>query len=84
MCTSWVQISYAQDRQKSADIVTKKGTWTFERKAELATNFDERWRGSEKEFALGPDGVVKQENAVQNKADKTPMILGVCIILMQL
>lgn len=76
LCTSWVQISYAQDGQKSADIVTKRGTWTIERKAELATNFDERWRGTEKEFALGADGVVKQENAVQNKADKSPHGLG--------
>lgn len=72
LCTSWVQISYAQDGQKSADIVTNKSTWTIERKAELATNFDERWRGSEKEFVLGADGVVKQEDAVQNKADKSP------------
>ncbi|WP_324765615.1 lytic transglycosylase domain-containing protein (plasmid) [Sinorhizobium meliloti] len=76
MCTSWVQISYAQDGQKSADIVTKESTWTIERKAELATNFDERWRGSEKEFVLGADGVVKQENAVQNKADKSPHDFG--------
>jgi len=72
LCTSWVQISYAQDGRESADIVTKKGTWAIQRKAELATNFDERWRGSEKEFALGADGVVNQENAVQNKADKSP------------
>ncbi|WP_153323414.1 lytic transglycosylase domain-containing protein [Sinorhizobium meliloti] len=76
MCTSWVQVSYAQDGQKSANIVTKKSTWTFEHKAELATNFDQRWRGSEKEYALGADGVVKQENAVQNKADKSPNDLG--------
>ncbi|MCO5965787.1 lytic transglycosylase domain-containing protein [Sinorhizobium meliloti] len=72
MCTTWVQISYAQDGQKSSDIITKKSTWTIERKAELATNFDERWRDSEKEFVLGADGVVKQENAVRNKADKSP------------
>ncbi|WP_164856493.1 lytic transglycosylase domain-containing protein [Sinorhizobium meliloti] len=72
MCTSWVQFSYAQDGQESSDIVTKKSTCTIERKAELATNFDERWRGSEKEFVLGVDGVVKQEDAVQNKADKSP------------
>lgn len=72
LCTIWVQISYAQDGQKSSDIITKKSTWTIERKAELATNFDERWRDSEKEFVLGADGVVKQENAVRNKADKSP------------
>lgn len=76
LCTSWVQISYAQDEQNSEDIVAKQSTWTIERKAELATNFDERWRGSEKEFALGADGVVKQENAVQNKADKSPHDFG--------
>ncbi|WP_153497611.1 lytic transglycosylase domain-containing protein [Sinorhizobium meliloti] len=76
MCTSWVQISYAQDGQKYADIVTTKSTWTIDGKAELATNFDERWRGSEKEFVLGADGVVKQENAVQNKADKSPHDFG--------
>ncbi|WP_186442223.1 lytic transglycosylase domain-containing protein [Sinorhizobium medicae] len=77
MCTNWVQISHAQDGHKSADIVTTKSTWTIERKAELATTFDERWRGSEKEFVLGADGVVKQENAVQNKADKSPHDFGV-------
>lgn len=76
LCTSWGPISYAQDGQKSADNIAKKGTWTIERKAALATNFDERWRGSEKEFVLGADGVVKQENAVQNKADKGPHVLG--------
>ncbi|WP_199773371.1 lytic transglycosylase domain-containing protein [Sinorhizobium fredii] len=76
MCTSWVQISHAQDGQKSADNIIKKGTWTIERKAELATNFDERWRGSEKEFVLGADGVVKQESAVQNKGDKGPRDFG--------
>ncbi|WP_162305167.1 lytic transglycosylase domain-containing protein [Sinorhizobium medicae] len=76
MCTSCVQISYAQDEQKSANIVAKKSTWTFEHKAELATNFNERWRGSEKGFVLGADGVVKQENAVQNKADKSPHDFG--------
>ncbi|WP_457812212.1 lytic transglycosylase domain-containing protein [Sinorhizobium meliloti] len=75
-CMSWGPISYAQDGQKSADIVTTKSTWTIERKAELATNFDERWRGSEKEFVLGADGVVKQENAAQNKADKSPHDFG--------
>lgn len=75
-CTSWVQISYAQDGHKSADIIATKSTWTIERKAELATNFDERWRGSEQEFVLGADGTVKQENAVQNKADKGPHDLG--------
>lgn len=76
LCTSWVQISYAQDGPRSADIITKKGTWTIERQGELATNFDERWRGSEKEFVLGADGVVKQENAVQYKADKSPHDFG--------
>lgn len=76
LCTSWVQISYAQDGQKSSGIIAKRSTWTNERKAELATNFDERWRGSEKEFVLGADGVVKQENAVQNKADKSPHNFG--------
>ncbi|WP_164852842.1 lytic transglycosylase domain-containing protein [Sinorhizobium meliloti] len=72
MCTSWVQISHAQDGRRTVDIVAKQSTWTIERKAELATNFDQRWRGSGKEFTLGADGVVEQENAVQNKADKSP------------
>ena len=76
LCTSWVQISYAQDGQKSSGIIAKRSTWTNERKAELATNFDERWRGSEKEFVLGTDGVVKQQNAGQNKADKSPNDFG--------
>ncbi|WP_164843600.1 lytic transglycosylase domain-containing protein [Sinorhizobium meliloti] len=76
MCTSWVQISYAQDGQNSANIITNQSTWTITPKAELATNFDERWRGSEKEFVLGTDGVVKQENAGQNKADQSPHDFG--------
>lgn len=76
LCTSWVQICYAKDGQKSSGIVEKISTWTNERKAELATNFDERWRGSEKEFVLGADGVVKQQNAVQSKADKSPDDFG--------
>lgn len=76
LCMSWGPISYAQDGQKSSDIIAIKSTWTIKRKAELATNFDERGRGSEKEFVLGADGVVKQENAVQNKADKGPHDFG--------
>lgn len=73
LCTSWGPISYAQDGQKSANIIIVKSTWPVDSKAALATNFDERWRGSEKEFVLGVDGVVKQEDAVQNKADKSPL-----------
>ncbi|WP_164827174.1 lytic transglycosylase domain-containing protein [Sinorhizobium meliloti] len=76
MCMSWGPISHAQDGQKSANIIRFKSTWTIDNKAELVTNFDERWRGSEKEFVLGADGVVKQENAVQNKADKSPHDFG--------
>lgn len=76
LCTSWGPISYAQDGQKSANITILKGTWPVDSKAALATNFDERWRGSEKEFVLGVDGVVKQEDAVQNKADKSPLDFG--------
>ncbi len=71
LCTSWGPISYAQDGQKSANIITGKGTWPIDSKAELATNFDARWRGSVKEFVLGADGVVTQQDAVQNKADKS-------------
>jgi hypothetical protein len=76
LCTSWVQISYAQDGQKSSGIIAKISTWPNERKAELATNFDDRWRGSEKEFVLGADGVVKQQDAVQNIADNSPHDFG--------
>ena len=44
----------------------------------LATNFDESWRGSEKEFVLGTDGVVMQEQGtrvepVQNPHDSRGM-----------
>ncbi|MBP2238762.1 hypothetical protein J2Z31_005303 [Sinorhizobium kostiense] len=76
LCTSWVPISYAQDGRKSENIITNKSTWPVDKKAELATNFDERWRGSEKEFVLGADGVVKQQDAVQNKADNSPHDFG--------
>ncbi|WP_192924527.1 lytic transglycosylase domain-containing protein [Sinorhizobium meliloti] len=76
MCTSWVQISHAQDGQKSANIITDKSAWATDSKAALATNFDERWRGSMKEFVLGANGVVTQQDAAQNKADKSPHDLG--------
>lgn len=72
LCTSWGPISYAQDGQKSANIITAKSTWPIDSKAALATNFDERWRGSMKEFVLGANGVVTQQDAAQDNADKSP------------
>ncbi|APG93083.1 lytic transglycosylase domain-containing protein [Sinorhizobium americanum] len=76
MCTSWGPISYAQDRQESADIVTDESTWPIDSKATLATNFDERWRGSMKDFVLGANGVLTQQDVAQNNADKSPYDLG--------
>jgi hypothetical protein len=67
LCTSLGGISHAQDAQKPANFISKNSTWPIESKAVLATNFDERWRGSEKEFVLGTDGVVKQEQDAQAK-----------------
>ncbi|WP_208180225.1 lytic transglycosylase domain-containing protein [Sinorhizobium medicae] len=72
MCTSLGGISHAQDGQKSANIISNKSTWPNESKAMLATNFDQRWRVSEKEFVLGTDGVVKQEQGAQAEPVKNP------------
>ncbi|WP_370007142.1 lytic transglycosylase domain-containing protein [Sinorhizobium fredii] len=72
MCTSLGGISHAQDGQKSANIISHKSTWPTESKAVFATNFDGRWRGSEKEFVLGTDGVVKQEQDAQAKPVQNP------------
>lgn len=76
LCTSWGPISYAQDGQKSESTITDRSTWPLDSKAALATNFDERWRGSLKEFVLGANGVVTQQGAAQNNADKSPHDLG--------
>lgn len=76
LCTSLGGISHAQDGHKSANIIRNKDTWPIESKAVLATNFDERWRGSEKKFVLGTDGVVKQERDVQTKPVRNPQDSG--------
>ncbi len=64
-------ISYAQDGQKSANITMNKVTWAGQSGAGLATNFDERWRGSDKEFVLGTDGVVKQGKDARGSPQKS-------------
>ncbi len=69
---SWSGISLAQDGAKSANIISKKSTWPIHKEAELATSFDDRWGGSEKEFVLGADGIVKQGNAAHDKLDPNP------------
>ncbi|WP_432653320.1 lytic transglycosylase domain-containing protein [Rhizobium leguminosarum] len=64
-------ISYAQDGQKSANIIINEVTWAGQSEAGLATNFDERWRGADKEFVLGTDGVVKQEKDAEGSPQKS-------------
>jgi len=64
-------ISYAQDGQKSANIIMNEVTWAGQSEAGLATNFDERWRGSDKEFVLGTDGVVKQGKDAERGPQKS-------------
>ncbi len=64
-------ISYAQDGQKSANITMNEVTWAGQSGAGLATNFDERWRGSDKEFVLGTDGVVKQGKDAEGSPQKS-------------
>ncbi|MGI0526642.1 lytic transglycosylase domain-containing protein [Rhizobium giardinii] len=64
-------ISYAQDGQKSANIIMNEVTWAGQSEAGLATNFDERWRGSDKEFVLGTDGVVKQGKDAEGSPQKS-------------
>ncbi|MCW1413403.1 lytic transglycosylase domain-containing protein [Rhizobium sp. 1AS11] len=66
-------ICHAQDGHKTRNIADNKGTWQTQSNAELATNFDERWNGSEKEFVLGADGVAKQ---IDNADENQPKIMG--------
>ncbi|POH25062.1 lytic transglycosylase [Sinorhizobium americanum] len=69
---SWSGISLAQDGAKSANFISKQSTWPVHKEADLATNFDERWGGSDKEFVLGADGIVKQGSKAQEKPDQNP------------
>ncbi|NRQ18881.1 lytic transglycosylase domain-containing protein [Ensifer sesbaniae] len=56
-------ICHAQDGHKNGNIIVNKSTWQGRSKSELARNFEERWHGSEKEFVLGTNGVVKQTDS---------------------
>ncbi|ASY74347.1 lytic transglycosylase domain-containing protein [Sinorhizobium fredii] len=63
-------ICHAQDGHKTVNIIDNKSTWQPQSNAQLATNFEERWQGAEKQFVLAADGVVKQaDNAGENHKD---------------
>jgi hypothetical protein len=81
---SWSGISLAQDGAKSENFISNKSTWPVHKEADLATNFDERWGGSGKEFVLGADGIVKEGSKAQEKPDQNPIIPGVRSKLAQL
>jgi hypothetical protein len=52
-------IAHTKDENRNQNIVNNQVTWRNRSEPTLATNFEERWSGSKKEFAFGADGVVK-------------------------
>ncbi|MBK5569640.1 lytic transglycosylase domain-containing protein [Ensifer sp. SSB1] len=58
-------IAHTKDGKRSQNIANNQ--WITEKRGEptLATNFEERWSGSEKDFVFGADGVVKTATEAQ-------------------
>lgn len=61
----WGGIAHAKDDDKNQNIVNNRGTWQNRDGPALATNFEERWSGSKKEFVFGADGIVKTATEAQ-------------------
>ncbi len=55
----WGGTAHAKDDDTNQNIVNNRSTWQNSDGPALATNFEERWSGSEREFVFGADGVVK-------------------------
>ncbi|MFK3968792.1 lytic transglycosylase domain-containing protein [Ensifer adhaerens] len=53
------------DDNRNQNILYNRGTWQNIGEPTLATNFEERWSGSEKEFVFSADGVVRSATAAQ-------------------
>lgn len=62
-------IAHANDDNRNQNIVNNQATWQNRAQPGRATNFEERWSGSEKEFVLGANGVVKPATAMQEDLD---------------
>lgn len=61
----WGGTAHAKDDNINQNIVSNQSTWQNRGEPALATNFEERWSGSEKEFVFGADGVVKPATEAQ-------------------
>ncbi|MET4689545.1 lytic transglycosylase domain-containing protein [Sinorhizobium fredii] len=61
----WGGIVHAKDDNENQNIINNQGTWQNRGEPTLATNFEERWSGIEKEFVFGADGVVKPVTEAQ-------------------
>ncbi|MEY9534769.1 lytic transglycosylase domain-containing protein [Sinorhizobium fredii] len=59
------EIAHAKDDNSNQNIVVNQGTRKNIGEPAIATNFEEHWSGSEKEFVLGANGVVKPATATQ-------------------
>ncbi|MBV7518887.1 lytic transglycosylase domain-containing protein [Ensifer sp. ENS12] len=55
----WGGISQATDVHENAITDANTIAWSNQKERALASNFEERWSGSEREFVLGADGVAK-------------------------
>lgn len=58
-------IAHAKDDHSNQNIANNQGTAQNIGEPAIATIFEERWSGSEKEFVLGANGVVKPATATQ-------------------
>ncbi len=74
-------ISYAQDEQKLANRIMNGATWADQGEAGRATIFDDRWRGSDKEFVLGTDGVVKQEKDAKDSPQESRGMINIGAVM---
>lgn len=61
----WGGTAHAKDNNTNQNIVNNTSTWRNLDEPAPATNFEERWSGSEKEFVFGADGVVKPATETQ-------------------
>lgn len=59
------EIVHAADDYNNQNIVFNQVTWQNVGEPAIATNFEERWSGSEKEFVLGSNGIVRSATAAQ-------------------
>lgn len=61
----WGGTAHAEDNNINQNIVNNRSPWQNRDGPTLATNFEERWSGSEQEFVFGADGVVRPATETQ-------------------